>query len=109
MKLRLDADAIAQLLRVALPQRGFAAVDAPMTFSARGAVFHVDVEVEAVNAAPAAVQPVSGFGPLAEIIEQARAAAIERALLATGGNRLAAARLLQVNPRTVFRHCERQR
>lgn len=108
MKLRLDADAIAQLLRLALPKRGLAAVDAPMNFSARGGGFYVEVDVDPVNVAPTTAAPVKGFGPLAEIVEQARKAAIERALLATNGNRLAAARLLKINPRTIFRHCERR-
>ena len=112
MRLRLDADAIAQLVRLALPKRGLAAADAPMVFHARGAGFEIVVDVDPVNEAPGSPDenPLKrSFGPLAEIVEQAREAAIARALLATGGNRLAAARLLQVNPRTVFRHCERQR
>lgn len=110
MKLRLDADAIAQLVRLALPKRGLAPVDAPMTFIARGGVFEVEVDVEPIP--PIARSPDDNpeieSGTLAEIVAQARAMAIERALLVTGGNRSAAARLLGINVRSMFRHCERR-
>lgn len=110
MKLRLDADALAQLVRLSLPKRGFTAVDAPMTFTARGGTFEVEVDVEPVAAAahsPDENPPKEG-GTLAEIVERARLMAIEQALLLTGGNRSAAARMLGVNVRSIFRHCERR-
>lgn len=50
MKLRLDADTIGQLLRLALERRGYAVADVPVELRARGGGFEAEVEV--AHAAP---------------------------------------------------------
>lgn len=42
------------------------------------------------------------------ILEEARGDAVARALAATRGNKSAAARLLGIDVRTIFRRCQRQ-
>ena len=49
-----------------------------------------------------APQPGSGIAPLPELIEALERDAIRRALQATGGNRMATARLLQISRASLY-------
>ena len=56
--------------------------------------------------APTASAPDEPFEPLDEFVERMRKQHVEAALARVAGNRTQAARILRVDPRTVFRYLE---